>query len=231
MTHDATPSRASAPATGLYCRGCGKPLELAPRTGGSATTPPVTPPAAPPTTPPTTPPPDAHACAHCGKTFDPHAPHTFDRVGPRRRRRDLVVGLACAVVLAGAAVGAAVGLAQMRLTSFESAFGAHLAAGLAIGVVASVLAGRNQSRVATSLLLVASTLAIWIGLFMALDDGYRAWQRMPEPPDEAFNDGAAPIAALVLGWIPGALVTAIVFVAAWLVSRDREAAPPTATTG
>lgn len=212
MTTDASPTPA------IYCRGCGSPLERAPRHDGATTVS-----ATPPTAPPTSIPEYTYACAKCGRAFDPWSPKTFDRVDPRRRRRDLIVGLACAVVLACAAVGAAVGLAQMGLTSFESAFGAHLAAGLAIGIVASVLAGRNRSLVAVAFLLLAGTLAIWIGLFMAVDDGYRSWQRMPDPPDEAFSDGPAPIAAFLLGWVPAGTATALVFMAARLLSRDRQA--------
>ncbi len=194
----------------VYCRGCGQRLVI-PRAGD--------PPSTPAHTPPTSPATDTRTCPECGRAFDPRDARTLDTVGPTRRRHDLLVGVLVALGVAVAAVAVPYGLYQIRFGSFGPAFAAHAIAGLALGVVASVLAGLNRSWIAIPLLLLASTLAIWIGIFTAVDHGFRAWQSMPDPPPEAFNDGAQGMAGLLLGWVPGAIVTAIVFVPVRLVWR------------
>lgn len=63
---------------------------------------------------------------------------------------------------------------------------------------------------------------VWAALFLGSDMGYRAWQSMPDPPDEAFSD-ASVLGALILGWVPGVVFCAAVFVVGrsirWLLRR------------
>ncbi len=53
-------------------------------------------------------------------------------------------------------------------------------------------------------------MAFWAALFIGSDLGYRAWQSMPDAPEEAFSDASA-LGALVLGWLPGGIFCLAVF--------------------
>ena len=64
----------------------------------------------------------------------------------------------------------------------------HLAWGLAISSMIVIWASRRMRLSLRMTLLVAATLALWIAMFIAADSGYRAWQGIPNPPDEAFSD-------------------------------------------
>ncbi len=80
------------------------------------------------------------------------------------------------------------------------ALGTIIAAGLAIWGLRRL---RRGLRIAA---LMSAILVLWAGIFMAVDGGYRAWQRTANPPDEAFSDTAGPFLALSLGWLPGAVI-------------------------
>ena len=55
-------------------------------------------------------------------------------------------------------------------------------------------------------IVLVGIIIVWAGLFLGLDIGYREWQRMPDPPDEAFAD-TAPLGMLLAGWLPGGMIT------------------------
>jgi chromate transport protein ChrA len=57
--------------------------------------------------------------------------------------------------------------------------------------------------------LVFATLALWFGLFLAVDSGYRSWQGIPNPPEEAFSDTGGPFFMLFLGWLPSAILVGL----------------------
>ncbi|MCA9150100.1 MAG: hypothetical protein KDA92_12395 [Planctomycetales bacterium] len=84
-----------------------------------------------------------------------------------------------------------------------------LLGGLIAGAL-SVVAGRKPGCLLPGLLLLIGVIAFWVALFIGSDMGYRAWQSMPDPPDEAFSDASA-LGALVFGWFPAGLFCAIVF--------------------
>ncbi|MCH2145471.1 MAG: hypothetical protein MK082_10060 [Phycisphaerales bacterium] len=54
--------------------------------------------------------------------------------------------------------------------------------------------------------LLFCTFILWVGLFLGSDIGYRNWQNMEDPPDEAFTD-TAPMVYLVAGWFPAGVAT------------------------
>lgn len=76
---------------------------------------------------------------------------------------------------------------------------------LAIGIVPFVAmvfwASRCEKRRARFPILFVSMVVLWVSMFIAADSGYRAWQSIPNPPEEAFSD-TGPILFLVLGWLP-----------------------------
>lgn len=76
--------------------------------------------------------------------------------------------------------------------------------------VVSFVAGRMSGCVWPGCLLVIGVLAFWSSVFIGSDLGYRAWQSMPNPPDEAFSDASA-LGALVFGWFPGVIFCLFIF--------------------
>lgn len=83
--------------------------------------------------------------------------------------------------------------------------------GFAISASAVFAAVRNRSWVGRLPILGTAVLAGWAGIAMGVDHGFRVWQRGPNPPDEAFADGAQGMVAMFAGWIPSAVVVAIMF--------------------
>ncbi|MAI66282.1 MAG: hypothetical protein CMJ26_00210 [Phycisphaerae bacterium] len=60
-------------------------------------------------------------------------------------------------------------------------------------------------------LFIVSILINWIAIFLGVHMGYGAWQNMPNPPEEAFADGAKLMMSLIGGWIPGSILFALMF--------------------
>ena len=90
-----------------------------------------------------------------------------------------------------------------------------LASGFIIATALSVGASRLNRLTLRIILLALGGLVLWAGLFMAADSGYRLWQNIPHPPEEAFSD-TGPIFFLLAGWLPSALFILAVF---WISSR------------
>ncbi|MEM7310484.1 MAG: hypothetical protein AAF682_27655 [Planctomycetota bacterium] len=71
-----------------------------------------------------------------------------------------------------------------------------------------VLIATWRCRIAVQCVAVLlGILVLWAGLVAGSYYGYEAWQAMPDPPDEAFADGAKLMALFLLGWLPAGLVT------------------------
>lgn len=64
-----------------------------------------------------------------------------------------------------------------------------------------VIGSGSQGVVTRGFCLGFGILLMWGGYFMGVEIGYRTWQGLPNPPDEAFSDtdGAS---GLFLGWLP-----------------------------
>lgn len=84
--------------------------------------------------------------------------------------------------------------------------------------VAAFLAERKSGCLFPLFSLGLGILAFWAALFLGSDFGYRAWQAIPDPPAEAFSD-AAPMGALLLGWLPGGVFCSLVFGSVFTVFR------------
>ena len=74
----------------------------------------------------------------------------------------------------------------------------------------SFIAGWMSGYIWPAVLLVIGILLFWIGLVLASELGYRAWQSMPDPPPEAFSDTSA-MGAWILGWLPGGVFCFTIF--------------------
>lgn len=164
-------------------------------------------------------------CPECGRPFDPSDPRTFAR---RRRGPQALIGWGLALAIGVAMILAfRVALIPDYGYSRHAAFLTIFGIGLCLGVAAAVLAACNRSWWGRVPLLLIGILCVWLGLFLGSDHGFRVWQSMPDPPDEAFAD-TAPLGALLAGWLPGAILVGVAFAAALLTNgmlrrlRDRK---------
>ncbi len=116
------------------------------------------------------------------------------------------------------------------MTPYHTSFVPFFLTGCLIAAIVSFLAGRSSGCFWPGLLLSVGTLAFWAAIFFGADLGYRAWQSMPDPPDEAFSD-ASVLGALVLGWLPGGIFCLTIFGlvrgARWALTKaNPDAFPP-----
>jgi hypothetical protein len=95
----------------------------------------------------------------------------------------------------------------------------YLVPGATVGIVLSVWAGLRGHILLRLLCLLGGVLAVWAGLFFGVHMGYGAWQSIPDPPDEAFADGAKLTVALFFGWLPAGLLCVVTWALTLLLSR------------
>ncbi len=88
-----------------------------------------------------------------------------------------------------------------------------------ISIVMSVLAARTEVEDRKFSYFLFGVISHWLGLALAADLAYRAWQSMPDPPSEAFSDAGAG-GALFMGWIPASFFCAIIFFLAKLTKKS-----------
>ncbi|MEC8783913.1 MAG: hypothetical protein VXY07_13855 [Planctomycetota bacterium] len=93
---------------------------------------------------------------------------------------------------------------------YDGVFWPIFGGGLALSFVMATAAAWSRGFLIPLILLLISVLSFWITIFLGSDLGYRAWQQIPNPPDEAYSD-AAPAGLLILGWIPGGMFCSLVF--------------------
>ena len=93
---------------------------------------------------------------------------------------------------------------------YDGVFWPIFGGGLALSFVMATAAAWSRGFLIPLILLPISVLSFWITIFLGSDLGYRAWQQIPNPPDEAYSD-AAPAGLLILGWIPGGMFCSLVF--------------------
>lgn len=124
-------------------------------------------------------------------------------------------GILIVVMLAAAAFG---GLSLLHAASSPSADGigvhrtiliAHLLFGGLLAMLAAAGAVWSRSWPARILLVLVGVGIVWGAMLAGIGAGYRAWQAMPDAPDEAFADGGPMMFGLFLGWVPGVATMAI----------------------
>ena len=81
--------------------------------------------------------------------------------------------------------------------------------GLAISSL-MVLWGAFRKRIGWRIaFLGAATLVLWFAMFVAVESGCRAWQCIPNPPEDAYSDTGGPFYILFLGWQPSLVILGI----------------------
>lgn len=148
-------------------------------------------------------------CSECGRPFDPSEPRTWEK---RRHPPRLVLGLVSAFLLLVLGLGG-VFLAMQPIYGHDYTRASMSIAGVGFlgALVAVLLAVRNRSWWGRIPLLGVGVLLGWAGIAMGVDHGFRVWQSAPNPPDEAFADGAKAMFAVLAGWLPSGVVVGIVF--------------------
>ncbi|MDB4338476.1 hypothetical protein OAH34_00960 [bacterium] len=102
------------------------------------------------------------------------------------------------------------------MTPLQETFYSILGVGALVSAVLAFIAGRLSGHVVPLILLGVSVLIFWMSLLFGADLGYRAWQSIPNPPAEAFND-ASPAFFMIGGWIPGGAYVSYWYGLSWLV--------------
>ncbi len=93
-------------------------------------------------------------------------------------------------------------------------------AGLVFALGTSLWAMRKRG-VSSVLLFLLGAFVLWMALWLGSELGYRAWQAMDDPPDEAFAD-PEPAGYLFMGWILAGIYCRVVQYAALGVNRWRK---------
>jgi hypothetical protein len=99
---------------------------------------------------------------------------------------------------------------------YDAVFWPIFGTGLTVAFVTSTAAAWSRSFVLPLVLLPLGVIAFWATIFLGSDLGYRAWQGIPNPPDEAYSD-SAPAGLMILGWIPGGMFCLFIFAVNWMV--------------
>lgn len=99
---------------------------------------------------------------------------------------------------------------ERQLTPYDEVFVPIFLLGCVFAAVASLFAARAKGCMLPSFLITIGIVFFWAAIFLGSDVGYRAWQLMDNPPDEAFSD-ASVMGALLFGWFPGLLYCLTIF--------------------
>jgi len=87
----------------------------------------------------------------------------------------------------------------------------HLAVGALVALL-SLCLGVFRFRVAGQLVcLLLASIALWVGLWYGVHQGYGAWQGLPNPGEKAYADGAALTGSFMFGWMPAVIVCSVVW--------------------
>lgn len=73
-------------------------------------------------------------------------------------------------------------------------------------------------------LFLLSILINWLAIFLGVHMGYGAWQNMPNPPEEAFADGAQLTMAFIGGWMPGIILFFAMYILVVLIKTIQKRA-------
>ena len=105
------------------------------------------------------------------------------------------------------------------MTPFQEVFLICLAIGLPFGFLVTVFASKAKSLFARVPLCLLAVLIVWLTLFLGVTQGYDAWQALPNPPEEAFADGAKLTGVVIAGWLPATICVASAYAFLMLLGK------------
>ena len=82
----------------------------------------------------------------------------------------------------------------------------YLALGGLVALLALCVGVFRFKIVGQIIFLLIATIALWMGLFYGVHEGYGAWQSSPNHGDKAYADGANLTGAFMFGWMPAGVV-------------------------
>jgi hypothetical protein len=68
---------------------------------------------------------------------------------------------------------------------------------------------------------ISGVCTLWFSLFVGVATHFDVWQAIPNPPSEAFADGAQLIGSVLVGWVPGVFLYFSALATAWAIRRLR----------
>ena len=120
------------------------------------------------------------------------------------------------------------------MTVYHQYFFPIFGAGALLALILSLVAGWRRGCIVPLICLPLGVFSFWSALFLGAEVGYRQWQSIPNPPDEAFAD-TAPLGAFLAGWLPGLIFCGAIFgltrvIHALVSSRDVTQMNPSPTS-
>lgn len=98
------------------------------------------------------------------------------------------------------------------MTIYQQVLYSWLAGGVVVAL-ALLVVGVFRFRLLGQLVCLAlAVLGLWFSLAAGVSYGYLAWQTSPNPPDEAFADGANLTGSVLFGWMPAGLFCVVCWV-------------------
>lgn len=133
-----------------------------------------------------------------------------------------------AIAIAAAAVVVGVGVRYAAIGGMLSMTLIHPVA-IGVGTILCIVCGHQASQaggIPKGLLYALSgAFSLWFDLFIAVTTYFDVWQASPNPPPEAFTDGAQLVGVVIGGWLPGLAVFGLTLIAFWV--RKNVKTPPT----
>ena len=94
--------------------------------------------------------------------------------------------------------------------------------GLAVSSLMVLWGSRCVQRGWRIAFLGVAIIVLWFAMFAAVELGYRAWQCIPNPPEDAYSDTGGPFFILFLGWLPSMVILGIEYLLLRLCWRSSD---------
>lgn len=131
-------------------------------------------------------------------------------------------GVTLSVLIGVLGISTLVFMLGVQFSSKEAALLWHLGVGALISGGGAMYAAWSRSWTARILLLLECFVFFWASFLGGVGAWFTTWQSMPNAPDDAYNDTGI-FGAVVIGWIPAALMVSGAFLATRFIHKRRTA--------